>query len=77
MDDSLNITLNDLRDAKEAFERRVVNEVVKAAKDFYNTTGLTPSDVDVRMVDTTSFESQLQQYTVADVEISRDRFPRF
>lgn len=77
MADIFTTTIHDLMKATKVFEERMQKELAAAVDEFRESTGITPSDVDVRMIDVTPMNSELKQFEAGDVEISRDRFPRF
>lgn len=71
------ITLKELHEHTQTLETRLSMEIQAAVEDFKKITGITPSNINVSMMDTTSVGDPISEFTVVQTEVSRDEFPRF
>jgi hypothetical protein len=61
------ITVAELRAAKDTLERKLASMIYAAVQEFHTTTGVTPSGIQVSMSEVTSATSVGKRWVVTDV----------
>jgi hypothetical protein len=69
-----NATAVELQDALTDLKRQIQDSVIVAVARFEERTGLTPNDINVRMIDATTHADVLRRSLVGRVEVSLGDF---
>lgn len=71
------VTIQQLQDAKEQLENSIMKATIDALQEFQKAVKLTPSDINIVLVDTRNIGSKFITHNVVMVEAGRNVFPKF